>query len=399
MRVLVIGAGPAGARCAERVARIPRAQVTLLGEEAGLPYDRVALSRYLAGEIESAALVTHQAAELAAAGIVHRAGRRATRLDRAARCVEISDGSTIFYDALVLALGAEPVRLPFPGIALPGVLTYRTRDDVDAMLAAARAGGMAVVIGGGLLGLEAAVGLAKRGMRVTVLHAVDRLMERQLDAMAASRLRAHLATAGVDCLLSARSVAISGTDRATGVVLDDGSKIPADIVVLAVGIRPRVALAREAGLNVQRGIVVDDAMRTSDPAILAVGECAEHDGICCGLVTPALAQAEAAARTLSDAPAPYRAITESAALKVAGAPVWSAGEIDASDAEPIVFDDPAGEYRRLLLRNDRLVGAILWGDTGDAGFYRDMIARAVPVGALRPTLAFGRAFMPAGALA
>jgi len=394
MRVVVIGAGPAGTRCAERVSCLPGAVVTLLGEEPGLPYDRVALSKYLAGDIAADELITHDGAALREAGIDHRPGLRATAIDRDARVVHTQDGSVLPYDKLVLALGATAVRLPMPGIDLPGVLAYRTREDVDAMLRAAQSGGAAVVIGGGLLGLEAAAGLARRGMRVTVLHAVDRLMERQLDPGAAARLRAHLQTLGVACLLAARSVRIDGTDRAAAVTLADGARIAADIVVLAVGIRPRVDLAREAMLEIGRGILVDDAMRSSDPAILAIGECAEHAGQCCGLVAPALAQAEIAARTLAGEVACYAPSADATALKVAGAPVFSAGEIEAADADPIVLDDPGGDYRRLLLRNDRLVGAILWGDTADAGFYRDLIERGAVLGTMRAALPFGRAFLP-----
>ena len=319
-------------------------------------------------------------------------GRQVARVDAAAREVVLEDGAAVGFDTLVLALGAEPIRLPLPGASLPGVLAYRTRADVTGMLAAAQAGGHAVVIGGGLLGLEAAAGLALRGMRVTVLHAVDRLMERQLDDEAARRLRAHLATRGVMALLQARTVAITGESCATGVRFDDGCKLAADLVVMAVGIRPRSGLAREAGLAVGRGILVDDAMRTSDDAIFAIGECAEHRGACCGLVAPALAQAEIAARAIGGEAVAYVADADAAALKVAGAPVWSGGEIDGADADEIVLSDPDGEYRRLRLRDDRLVGAILYGDVGDAGLYRGLIAGGRKLGAARAGLAFGAAF-------
>jgi nitrite reductase (NADH) large subunit len=393
MRVVVVGAGPAGTRCAERLAR-GGAQVTLLGEEPGLPYDRVALSKFLVGDMSEAALITHEADHLAELAIVHLPGMLVVAIDRAAHRLTMQDGSTLDYDSLVLATGSDPFRLPLPGADLPGVLMYRTLADVQGMLRAAEAGGHGIVIGGGLLGLEAAVGLAKRGMQVTVLHAVDRLMERQLDSEAAARLRAHLERVGVISVLEARSVAIAGTERAEAMVLADGTRIPADLIVMAVGIRPRSGLAREAGLTVNRGIVVDDTMRTSDPAIFAVGECAEFAGACCGLVAPAFAQAEIAARVLLGEEAHYVVESDATVLKVAGAPVWSAGEIEAGDADVIVLDDPEGPYRRLLLRNDRLVGAILWGDTDDAAFYRNLIRRNHDVSDLRSELAFGAAFAP-----
>jgi nitrite reductase (NADH) large subunit len=393
-RIVVIGAGPAGTRCAELLARGGRA-VTLVGGEPGPPYDRVALSKYLAGDVDAAALVTHAAPDLAALGIRHIPGVMAAEIDRGAACVRLVDGRRLPYDRLVLALGSEPVRLNLAGAeGLDGIVAYRTLDDVAAMLRAAATHRRGVVIGGGLLGLEAAVGLARRGMHVTVLHAVDRLMERQLDGEAAARLRAHLARSGVISVLSARSVAVEGEGRISAVRLEDGTRVPADLLVMAVGIRPRTPLARAAGLAVARGVVVDAAMRTSDPSILAIGECAEFEGQCCGLVAPAFAQAETAARALLGEPARYVRDTDSAVLKIAGAPVWSAGEIGAEDTETIVLDEPGGAYRALKLRDGRLVGAILWGDTADAPFYRNLIRREHDVSKLRSELVFGAAFSP-----
>ena len=391
MSVVVIGAGPAGARCAERIAAAGRA-VTLIGEEPGAPYDRVALSRFLARELPAEELVTHSAEALARAGIAYRPGTRVTEIDRGARSLHLQGGATLGYDTLVLATGAAPIRLDLPGASLQGVVAYRTRDDVDAMIAASASGGDAVVIGGGLLGLEAAAGLAARGMRVTVLHAVDRLMERQLDHRAAARLAAHLATRGIALVTEARTVAIEGDGRVAAVRLADGTILPARLVVMAIGIRPNVALARQAGLAVGRGVVVDDAMRSSDPTILAAGECAEHAGACIGLVLPALAQAEVAARTACFLPARYHPSADAAALKVAGAPVWSAGDIAATDAASLVLDDPEGEYRHLLVRDDRLVGAMLFGAVADAPWYMGLIRDATPLGALRGVLAFGPAY-------
>ena len=402
-RIVIIGAGPAGMRCAERLAGRGLA-VTLIGAEPELPYDRVALSKYLAGEVAAPDLITHDHASLAEAGITYLPGTRVIGIDREARRVLTDRHGPIGYGHLVLALGSVPVRLPLPGADLPGVVMYRTLDDVNAMLSAAKTAGdktngdeprQAIVIGGGLLGLEAAYGLAKRGMKVSVLHAVDRLMERQLDHAAAALLMRRLGEYRIDTHLTAKTEAIEGDGQVTSVRLADGTVIPASLVVMAVGIRPQAALAREAGLAVNRGIVVDDAMRTSDPAISAIGECAEHQGACCGLVAPALAQAETCARIISGATIIYVAEADATALKVAGAGVWSAGLIDAPGAEEIVLSDAeAGEYRKLLLRDDRLVGAMLYGATADAPWYQSLIATGAPINGLRAALAFGPAFAP-----
>jgi nitrite reductase (NADH) large subunit len=389
---IVVGSGPAGLRCAERLAQAGR-PVCVIGAEPGLPYNRVALSRLLAGDDDEPDLITHDADRLAALGVAYRPSTRVTAIDRAARTITLPGGETLAYHTLVLALGSRPFRLPLPGADLPGVLTYRTLDDVRRMLEASRHGGRAIVIGGGLLGLEAAVGLAKRGLRTTVLHAVDRLMERQLDHQAAAMLARRLRGQGIAVELNAGAVAIAGPDRATGVALQDGCTLPADLVVMAVGIRPEAALARAAGLAVGRGILVNAQMQSSDPAIYAIGECAEIDGQCCGLVAPAFAQAETAARHMLGRPAAYRPAPDSAALKIAGAGVWSAGDIAASDAETLVYDDQdAGDYRKFLLRDHRLVGAVLYGETADAPWYQQLIGHDVR--ALRAALPFGRAYAP-----
>ena len=386
MSVVIIGAGPAGLRCAERLGQAGRATI-VIGAEPGLPYNRVALSQHLAGDIDEPELITHDADRLRALRISYRAGTQVQAIDRDARCLTLNDGDTLPYERLVLATGSHPFRLPLPGAELPGVLMYRTLAEMRQMMAAH---GHAIVIGGGLLGIEAAVGLAYRGLRVTVLHGVDRLMERQLDPPAAAMLAARLRRQGIAVELDAATIAITGTDRATGVRLRDGREIAADLVVMAVGIRPETQLAREAGLAIGRGILVDDRMITSDPLIQAIGECAEHDGQCCGLVAPAFAQAETAARHLLGENAVYAPKVEATALKVAGAGVWSGGDIAAPDCETLVYDDPeAGEYRKFLLRDHRLVGAVLYGHTQHAPWYTRLIGQDVR--ALRAILPFGPA--------
>jgi nitrite reductase (NADH) large subunit len=396
MRVLVIGAGPAGMRCAERAAAAG-AEVTLCGEEAALPYDRVALGRLLSGEAEAGALITHDAARLRALGIRFRPGLRIAALDPGAGRALTARGEAIGFDRAVLALGAAPLSLPLPGGELPGVFAYRSLADVLGMRRRLAPGMPVVVIGGGLLGLEAAAALAEAGARVTVVQAAASLMERQLDAEAGALLARQLSAArGLAFAMPALSEAIEGRGRVEALRLADGARLPAAMVVMAVGVRPRVALAREAGLAVGRGILVDAAMRTSAPDVLAIGDCAEHEGRVSGLLAPALAMAEVAAATLRGAPARYLPRPEPAALKVAGLSVWSAGEIAPPDAEAITLSDAAaGRHRRLWLRDGRLVGAVLLGDAADAPFFLDLIASGRPVAALRATLAFGPAFQEA----
>ncbi|UPY36253.1 FAD-dependent oxidoreductase [Sediminicoccus sp. KRV36] len=391
LHVLVIGAGPAGTRCAVRSAE-RGARVTLCGAEAALPYDRVALSSLLAGEKTLPDLITHDLAALQAQGIAFRPATPITALDCAASEAVTARGERIGYDRVVIATGSRAIRLPVPGADLPGVLTYRTLDDVRAMLRAARAGGSAVVVGGGLLGLEAAAGLAQRGMKVTVLHPVEWPMERQLDAGAGGFLARRMGLRGIRFAMPAQLAAIEGEGRVTGVVLADGKRIAANIVVMAVGIRPDTALAAASGLSIGRGIQADAGMRSSDPNILAIGECAEVEGRTIGLVAPALEQAEIAAATLAGAAAQYAPRADQAALKVSGTAVWSAGDIEGEGVT--LRDEEEDRYRRLFLREDRLVGAVLYGDVSDSGFYLNLIASRRPIGRLRAALALGPAFLP-----
>ncbi len=385
MRIVVIGAGPAGARCATLAARIPGAGVTLCGAEPALPYDRVALSKWLAGDLDQGSLITHTLRDLQAQRIAFRPATRITALEGKEAITQ--KGGRIPFDRAVIATGSAPIRLPVPGAALPGVLAYRTQADVAAML---RTEGPALVVGGGLLGLEAADGLARRGIAVTVIHPVGWPMERQLDAGAGALLTQRLLGRRIRFAMPAGLAAIEGEERVESVLLTDGTRLPARLVVMAVGIRPDLTLATASGLLTNRGIVVDAAMRTSRADVLAIGECAEAEGRTSGLVAPALAQAEAAAATLAGEHRPWAPRAESAALKVSGTAVWSAGEI-AEDAESVILRDSEGDhYRRLFLRDGRLVGAVLYGDVAQAGHYLDHITTGRAV-ASRAALALGAA--------
>ncbi len=398
-RLVVVGAGMAGTRLlAELARRCPdRYAVTMLGAEPHDPYNRILLSSLLAGEREIADLALEDATALA--GARFRLGDPVAALDREQRIATTQSGARIAYDRLVLAVGAGPVRPKLPGIELPGVFTFRDRSDAEALIAASREAERAIVVGGGLLGLEAAYGLARRGVRVTVVHLMDWLMERQLDAAAAALLHRSLAARGIEVLLTAETEAVLGPNRASGLRLKDGRVLSADLVVFAIGIRPDIALAHAAGLEVRRGVVVDDRMTTSDPAVFAIGECAEHRGATYGLVAPLWEQTAVLAAFLAgDGDSRYHGSLSATSLKVTGIELFSAGQIEAGcDSEEIVYEDPeAGIYRKLVLKHGRLAGAVLLGDARDGGWYVELMRDAADIGAMRQALVFGRDFAAAG---
>ena len=396
-RLVVVGNGMAPGRMLEHLFQAaPDAyDVTIFNAEPRVNYDRIMLSPVLSGEKRFADIVVHDDAWYIDHGITLHKGCRVVAIDRAGKTVRAADGTVAAYDKLVIATGSTPFVVPVAGHDLPGVLTYRDLDDVEAMLRAASAGGRAVVIGGGLLGLEAAAGLQARGMAVTVLHLMPTLMERQLDPAAGYLLQKALEARGIDVVLRANTHAILGDGRVAGVRLDDGAEIPADIVVMAVGIRPSTQFGRDAGLDVNRGIVVDDAMTTSDPDILALGECVEHRGQCYGLVAPLYEMAKVAAlRLAGDRAAAYGGSVTATKLKVTGVDLYSAGDFaDGEGREEIVLRDAAGGvYKRLVLRDDRILGAVLYGDTADGPWFFDLMKRGVDVSAMRETLIFGQRY-------
>ena len=401
--LVVIGNGMAGCRAVEELlARDPaRYRVTIFGAEPRVNYNRIMLSPVLAGEKSFDDIVINDAEWYAANGIALVAGDPVVVIDRAARTVTTRGGTTERYDRLLIATGSDPFIIPVPGKDLPGVIAFRDMDDVDTMLAAADAGGNAVVIGGGLLGLEAAHGLSLRGMKVTVIHLMPTLMERQLDEAAGWLLKQALEGRGQTILTGADTAEIVGDGRVEGVKLKDGTLIPASLVVMAVGIRPSVALARDAGLAVGRGIQVDDHMVTSDPAVLAVGECVEHDGQVYGLVAPLWDMCRSLADGLVEQPTGYRGSVTSTKLKVSGIDVFSAGDFSGGDGcEDIVLRDASrGVYKRVIVKDDRIVGAVLYGDTADGSWYFDLLKKQEDVSDLRDLLIFGQAFAAGGGAA
>ncbi|NVN87663.1 MAG: NAD(P)/FAD-dependent oxidoreductase [Rhodopseudomonas sp.] len=393
--LVIIGNGMAAVRLVEELAKsaLGRYAIAVIGEEPRLAYNRVLLSSVLAKEVSRAEIELRPAQWWRDRGVTLLYGQTATAIDADIRRVKLASGATLPYTKLVLATGSKPIRLNVPGMALPGVLTFRDLADVVAIEQAAAGHKKAVVIGGGLLGLEAAYGLAKAGADVSVVHLMDRLMERQLDPRAAMMLKRAVEDKGIAVHLGADTTGIIGTDRVEAVSFADGSRIDADLVVVAAGIRPNVELARSADLAIGRGIVVGDHLQTSKAGIYAIGECAEHRGNCYGLVEPAYEQARALASHLAGRDGAYHGSVLATNLKVSGVSLFSAGDfIGAPGTEQIVLSDPGvGSYKKLVIADDRLVGAVLFGDTADGLWYLDLIRSGQSIAAIRDVIMFGRA--------
>lgn len=397
-KLVVIGNGMAGMRTVQELLAIAPGlyDITVFGAEPHPHYNRILLSPVLAGERSLQDIVLNDWDWYREQGITLHAGRTVTQVDRARRIVRADDGTEAAYDRLLLATGSRPVLLPVPGAGLRGVLAHRDIADTEAMIEAARTHRHAVVIGGGVLGLEAASGLARRGMAVTVVHRNDWLMERQLDAEAATLLRETLETRqGLNFRLGAQTEALldDGEGRVRAVRLADGSELPADLVVMAIGIRPHIALAQQMRLHCERGVVVSDTLQTvTDGRIYAVGECAQHRGVAYGLVAPLFEQGRVAANHLAQLGiGRYEGSTVSAKLKVTGVELLSAGDFMGGEGtEQLVLRDPhSGVYRKLVLKDERLVGACLYGDAEGGGWYLDLLREGRSVAELREQLIFG----------
>ena len=396
-RLVVIGNGMAPGRALEKLfEQAPDAyDVTIFNAEPRVNYDRIMLSPLLTGEKSFEQIVIHGDGWYVKHGVTLYKGASVTQIDRAAKTVTSARGITASYDKLLIATGSLPIIIPVPGHRLAGVLSYRDLDDVEAMLIAARSRGKAVVIGGGLLGLEAAVGLKEQGMDVTVVHLAPTLMERQLDTPAGHLLQRAIEQRGITVLTKANTKAILGEKKVEAVVLEDGTRLVADLVIMAVGIKPNAQLAKDAGITVNRGIVVDQSMRTSDPDIYAVGECAEAHAQVFGLVAPLYEMATViAAQLAGDGDAAFKPSAVATKLKVTGINLFSAGDFaEGKDREEIVLRDAArGIYKRLILKDDKLVGAVFYGDTADGAWFFDLIKTGKPVTEMRETLIFGPSF-------
>ncbi|RIY00035.1 NAD(P)/FAD-dependent oxidoreductase [Aureimonas flava] len=396
-KLVVVGNGMAPGRMLEHLFELaPGAfEVTIFNAEPRVNYDRIMLSPVLSGEKSFDDIVIHGDAWYERHGVTLHKGQRVVAIDREARTVTSDRGVTAPYDHLVIATGSTPFVPPVPGHDLPGVLAYRDLDDVDAMILAAQSRAKAVVIGGGLLGLEAAAGLRAQGLEVTVLHLMPTLMERQLDPAAGFLLQRALEGRGIEVICNANTEEVLGTGKVEGVRLKDGRVIPASLVVMAVGIRPSLGLAREAGLACGRGVHVNDQLLTSDPAVSALGECVELDGRVYGLVAPLYQMAEVAARRLAGQPAEgFRHADTPTKLKVTGINLYSVGDFaDAPDREEIVLRDAsAGVYKRLVLQDNRILGAVLYGETADGGWFADLMKKGTDIAEMRDTLIFGQSY-------
>ncbi len=399
-KLVIIGNGMSPGRALEKLFEsAPDAyDVTIFNAEPRVNYDRIMLSPVLSGEKSFDDIVIHGDGWYIKHGVTLYKGHKIMVIDRERKVVVSDHGVEAPYDKLIIATGSTPIVIPVPGSKLAGVLTYRDLDDVNAMLLAAQSGGKAVVIGGGLLGLEAAVGLAEQGMQVSVVHLMPTLMERQLDTPAGHLLAQAIEARGVKVYCKANTKEILGTDPETGpararaVVLTDGTEIPTSLVVMAVGIRPSANLARDAGLTINRGIVVGPDMRTSDPDIFALGECAEAHGLCFGLVAPLYEMANVVAAQLSgDLESSFHPAATATKLKVTGINLFSAGDFaDGEDREEIVLRDAArGVYRRLIIRDNRLIGIVLYGDVSHGAWLFDLLRRGSDISELRETVMFG----------
>jgi nitrite reductase [NAD(P)H] large subunit len=397
--LVIVGNGMAAARLVDELTRtaLGRYAIAVIGDEPRLAYNRVLLSSVLAGETASHDIELRPASWWRDRGVTLKYGCIATEIDVGRRELKIAGEESVSFSKLVLTTGSSALRLNVPGSDLAGVHTFRDSRDVDILLALAAQKKRVVVVGGGLLGLEAAYGLAKAGSPVTLVHLMDRLMERQLDAPAAELLKSLVERKGIEILLNANTARIHGEARVEAVELVDGRRIEAEAVIFAAGIRPNVALAKEAGISVNRGIVVDDQLQTGADGVYAIGECAEHRGICYGLVEPAYEQARVLARHLAGDDACYCGSIVATNLKVSGVSVFSAGDfIGADGTESIVLSDiNHGRYKKLVIADGRLTGAVLIGDVGDALWYLELIRSRRPVARIRAEMMFGRSLAEA----
>jgi nitrite reductase (NADH) large subunit len=392
--LVIVGNGMAAARLVDELAKtaLGRYAIAVIGEEPRLAYNRVLLSSVLAGETASHEIELKPADWWRDRGVTLKYGCAVTEIDVGRRELKIANDESVEFSKLVLATGSTPLRLNVPGAELAGVHTFRDSRDVDLLLTLAAAKKRVVVVGGGLLGLEAAYGLAKAGAPVTLVHLMDRVMERQLDAPAAALLKSLVEPRGITVLLNSTTTRILGERRVEAVELADGRRIDTDAVIFAAGIRPNIALASVAGIPVKRGIIVDDQLQTGANGIFALGECAEHRGVCYGLVEPAYEQARVLAQHLAGRSAAYSGSVVATNLKVSGVSVFSAGDFLGGDGtESIVLSDVGrGTYKKLVISDGKLAGAVLVGDVADALWYLELIRGREKVAGIRKDMMFGR---------
>jgi len=396
MQLVVIGNGMAGMRTVEELLQLApdKYDITVIGREPHGNYNRIMLSPVLAGEKAFEDIVIHPLSWYAERGITLLAGHTVTAVDRVQRRVTTDQGTDVSYDRLLLATGSLPFMVPLPGHDHPDVISFRDIADVRRMLAPTSVPARVAVLGGGLLGLEAANGLVKQGMKVTVVNDAAYLLNRQLDEEASKLLRSALEANGIAFKVSTMSSHISHqaeTGKLQALHFKDGSELPCDLLVMAVGVRPNVALARSMGLQVDKAILVNDTLQTFDPRVYAVGECVQHRGALFGLVAPLYDQAKVCANHLAEMGiSRYIQKPTATTLKVSGVALFSAGDFNHEVADKLIYRDPArGVYKKLCVADGRLVGAVLYGDTQDGAWYFDLIREGRDVRHLRDDLLFG----------
>ena len=403
-RLVVIGNGMAGMRTVEEILSVAPEQfeITVFGAEPYGNYNRIMLSPVLSGEKTIDEIMINDRQWYADHKITLHAGndKMVVDIDRGQRCVIARDGTRVHYDRLLIATGSKPFILPVPGNDLAGVIAFRDIADVETMLSYAKNRRHAVVLGGGLLGLEAANGLVERGMQVTVIHNNPVLLNRQLDTEAAKLLQAELEARGVRFKMPAQTEALLDDDQGhvRAVRFADGSELPCDLFVMAIGVRPNMALAKKVGLYCEKGIVVDDTLQTYDPRIYAVGECVQHRTQTFGLVAPLFEQAKACANHLcGHGVAGYYTPPTATKLKVTGINLFSVGNfLGDGECDFLLFRDlTRGIYKKVVLKNNRVIGAVLYGDTGEGAWYQELMEARVDITAMRQLLIFGRAYAEA----
>ncbi|GAB4510031.1 MAG: nitrite reductase large subunit NirB [Sulfuricaulis sp.] len=397
-KLVLVGNGMAGMRTLEELLKTApdMYDITVFGSEPYGNYNRILLSPVLAGEKAFPDILLNDEPWYETNGITLHKNCEVTEINRRARKVVARDGTTAEYDRLLLATGSNPFILPVPGNNLPGVITFRDMNDVDTMISASKSLRHVVVIGGGLLGLEAANGLKQRGMLVTVVHLSKTLMDRQLDEVAGGMLHRSLEERGVEFLLGAETAEIIGKKHVQGVRFKDGREITADLVVMAVGIRPNIELAKKSGLYCERGVMVNDTLQTYDPRVYAVGECVQHRRQTYGLVAPLFEQAKVCADHLAEIGfRRYQGSVTSTKLKVTGIDVFSAGDFTGNDqTESIVLQDPGvGVYKKVVIKDNRIQGAVMVGDTLDGAWYFQLMREGTDISGFRTRLLHGQAHL------
>ncbi len=396
-KLVLIGNGMAGMRTIEELLKLApdKYDITVFGAEPHGNYNRIMLSPVLAGDKTIDEIITHDVQWYQDHNIDLHTDTTVTAIDRVKREVIADDGSAVSYDRLILATGSNPFMLPLPGSELEGVISFRDINDVNTMIETAKTHNNAVVIGGGLLGLEAANGLMQQGMGVTVVHRSDTLMNQQLDHVAAGLMRVELEAKGLKFLMNHATQALMGSDRVEKVQFDDGTDIAADLVVMAIGVRPNTALAKKAGVLCDRGILVNDTLQTYTPNIYAVGECVQHREQTFGLVAPLFEQAKVCANHLANIGiAVYMTTATATQLKVTGIDLFSAGDFRGDgQSQSIIYKDPQRFiYKKLVIKNNTIIGIVLYGDTHDGQWYFSMLNEQQDISALRSTLVFGQQY-------